>query len=513
DSDTDSDSDYKYKSHKHHSKKKAKKHIKAKGKHRTQDAEEKDESSQTRNGSLAPPKDGEVEDIIRRLQNMSLNDPAYAALYYRAFKLDKDIVHIIRAPRDTVTSSYPKPTPPSFATGANASPITCYGCGEQGHHMNNCPKISDLVIKGVLKRDGNNRLVLADGSMLQRQRDETIVHAVQRVTGQSNYVTLSAHIVEVHTDSDTDSDSPNLIFPAKRVPKRTKEARKVKFDGVLVPPKPAWAKSKDADKPQPSGSGQKPTPNPPVVPREIPNQPTFDPDKDDDIMMEDTRPNKTREAKSTTEKPAKRTPMRSDVAKHVQPLNILDRILNTPLTMSVGEVIGTSKEVSQHLQDVIRAKRAVAQPQQEGINHAEFLSAAVIYTKSRRPLIHLTVQCDGNPIDAIVDTGSMMNIVSRRVWKESIPRPYDKSEQPGMVAANNSEGRLSGIIKNVELTCGAARTWANLYVGDNVPFDLLLGRPWQRDNHISIDERPDGTYLLFRNPFMDLPELELLVEP
>ncbi|RPD69681.1 hypothetical protein L226DRAFT_471296, partial [Lentinus tigrinus ALCF2SS1-7] len=119
--------------------------------------------------------------------------------------------------------------------------------------------------------------------------------------------------------------------------------------------------------------------------------------------------------------------MRSDVAKHVHPLNILDRILNTPLTMSVGEVIGTSKEVSQHLQDVIRAKRAVAQPQQEGVNHADFLSAAVIYTKSRRPLIHLTVQCDGNPIDAIVDTGSMMNIVSRRVWKESIPRPYDKS--------------------------------------------------------------------------------------
>ncbi|RPD52068.1 hypothetical protein L227DRAFT_515380, partial [Lentinus tigrinus ALCF2SS1-6] len=159
DSDTDSDSDYKYKSHKHHSKKKAKKHIKVKGKHRTQDAEEKDESSQTRNGSLAPLKDGEVEDIIRRLQNMSLNDPAYAALYYRAFKLDKDIVHIIWAPRDTVASSYSKPAPPSFATGANASPITCYGCGEQGHHMNNCPKISDLVIKGVLKRDGNNRLV------------------------------------------------------------------------------------------------------------------------------------------------------------------------------------------------------------------------------------------------------------------------------------------------------------------------------------------------------------------
>ncbi|KAH7903029.1 hypothetical protein BJ138DRAFT_979820, partial [Hygrophoropsis aurantiaca] len=37
--------------------------------------------------------------------------------------------------------------------------------------------------------------------------------------------------------------------------------------------------------------------------------------------------------------------------------DIVTCILSTPLTLSVGEVIGVSKDVSQHLQDLIRFKR------------------------------------------------------------------------------------------------------------------------------------------------------------
>ena len=50
------------------------------------------------------------------------------------------------------------------------------------------------------------------------------------------------------------------------------------------------------------------------------------------------------------------------------------------------------------------------------------------------------------------------------------------------------------------LTCGSVLTKANLYVGEHVPFQLLLGRLWQRGNYVSIDERMEGTYLLFKDP-------------
>jgi len=53
---------------------------------------------------------------------------------------------------------------------------------------------------------------------------------------------------------------------------------------------------------------------------------------------------------------------------------------------------------------------------------------------------------------------------------------------------------------------------ANLYVGENLPFDLLLGRPWQKGNRISIDERNDGTYLVFKHPTDPSSNMELLVD-
>lgn len=45
----------------------------------------------------------DIENLINRLQNMSIDDPAYAALYYRAFKMDKDITFILTPPRNTGT--------------------------------------------------------------------------------------------------------------------------------------------------------------------------------------------------------------------------------------------------------------------------------------------------------------------------------------------------------------------------------------------------------------------------
>jgi hypothetical protein len=78
--------------------------------------------------------------------------------------------------------------------------------------------------------------------------------------------------------------------------------------------------------------------------------------------------------------------------------------------------------------------------------------------------------------------------------------------------ANGGAGNLKGHISGVSLKCGSVETFANLYVGDAVPFDLLLGRPWQRDNLVTIDERMDGTYLVFKDPDNVEVTYELLVE-
>ena len=76
----------------------------------------------------------------------------------------------------------------------------------------------------------------------------------------------------------------------------------------------------------------------------------------------------------------------------------------------------------------------------------------------------------------------------------------DIAKTLAMNDANGGEGILRGLIQHVPLACGQVLTEANLYVGEHVPFQLLLGRPWQRGNFVSIDERREGTYLLFKDP-------------
>jgi hypothetical protein len=115
-------------------------------------------------------------------------------------------------------------------------------------------------------------------------------------------------------------------------------------------------------------------------------------------------------------------------------------------------------------------------------------------------LIKITLECDGKPIEAVIDTGSQLNIASEKVYKSIIRRPLDKSASISMSDANGGKGVLGGIVENVPLDYGAVRTRANVYVGAHVPFDLLLGRPWQRGNMVSIDELQDGTYLVFKDP-------------
>ena len=45
--------------------------------------------------------------------------------------------------------------------------------------------------------------------------------------------------------------------------------------------------------------------------------------------------------------------------------------------------------------------------------------------------------------------------------------------------ANGEAEKLQGHVAGITLKCGSVETQADLYVGEKVPFDLLLGRPWQ----------------------------------
>lgn len=195
----------------------------------------------------------------------------------------------------------------------------------------------------------------------------------------------------------------------------------------------------------------------------------------------------------------KPSPRKSAVSAHVDPMAVLTRLLSAPVQLQVGEVLGVSREVSGLLTDSIKFKSGNP------------LVASSFITRTRGVLIKLQMECDGKPLTAIIDTGSQLNIVSKPIWKTVINRPMDIAKTLSMNDANGGEGILRGLVQHVPLTCGQVYTQANLYVGEHVPFELLLGRPWQRGNYVSIDERIEGTYLLFKDPTSLQVRFEVMV--
>ncbi|KAK7680157.1 hypothetical protein QCA50_016666 [Cerrena zonata] len=152
--------------------------------------------------------DQEVEEIIGKLNHMSLEDPAYAINYFRAYQLNPIIADIVRKPIKCVRT----PRPPSHfippgseqggrpnpgPTGANAYQQGpgfglrhCFGCGADGHTMAYCSAINDLVKQGIIKRDGFGKLVMADGSRIYRMHDESFAAAVKHTLPvQTNFIT------------------------------------------------------------------------------------------------------------------------------------------------------------------------------------------------------------------------------------------------------------------------------------------------------------------------------------
>ncbi|KAL0563014.1 hypothetical protein V5O48_019064, partial [Marasmius crinis-equi] len=148
----------------------------------------------------------EVAELITRLNGMQLDNPEYGSLYYRATTLDPNSrTCIARAPAlaplpaiSTASYSQPRsesrPLVPITADGQTVRMIpfekrppvgqrfACNGCGSAAHRMSECAGISERQRKGELKWDSVQRkLVTTDGRVVERQRGENLLQALDRM--------------------------------------------------------------------------------------------------------------------------------------------------------------------------------------------------------------------------------------------------------------------------------------------------------------------------------------------
>ncbi|KIM60202.1 hypothetical protein SCLCIDRAFT_124616, partial [Scleroderma citrinum Foug A] len=192
--------------------------------------------------------------------------------------------------------------------------------------------------------------------------------------------------------------------------------------------------------------------------------------------------------------------MSSALSQNTNAKVIVDRILATPFTLSVGEVIGSSKDISQQFQDLIRIKRQpIPQPIPFVRNVQGIPPSASFACLASCPLITVHFLCNGQLVKAIINSGSTLNVVRNSIARTVIKMPMDTSCIMHMKDANGGTSKLLGLIPHVPLFCGAAKTWAHVYVSpdNDSGFDLLLGCPWAQGITISIVEKDSGTYIVF----------------
>ncbi|KAJ7212757.1 hypothetical protein B0H12DRAFT_1033161, partial [Mycena haematopus] len=416
----------------------------------------------------------------------------------------------------------------------------CFGCGKEGHLAINCPDIRELEQAGIVKIDEENRRIkMSNGSYINKSYEET-PEAMQtrfvEVTNEESSQSDSGEYMEWINGQDaegTEDESDwapgdKQVNGADRTVPSTRAARRLAFDGVHVPRREK-PKEVDTEAPKASSPKKSPTPEKPVVgkirdilsdvqpydarrPRiseeqdiemkEIPveKRARHDPSRKENEGSEKLPARRTATEKSadaSTTEPSKSeiktTGRQSDIQSTVQLPKIVDRILDLELPITVREVLAASKEIRNGLQDTVRLKSVKAVLMGSGFP----LVAQWTWPRTDGVLIRIEMEICGRRVVAIVDTGSQLNVVRADIAALVLHRPVDMTRTTAMNDANGGRGELRGFIHDVELSCGGVPTKTGLWVSQQAPFELLLGRPWQRNNLVTIDEREEGTYLVF----------------
>ncbi|KAF4602467.1 hypothetical protein EYR40_005674 [Pleurotus pulmonarius] len=435
---------------------------------------------------------------------------------------------------------------------------------------------------GVLIRDGNGRMALKDGSRIPREFNETIVDALKRaqIPLQSHYVALDSeeeYFSEDYYDYLDNEDEfyeaypvhTPFSYPAQKPERKIASTRRDAFEKIATP------KPYSSSNPSRTPTSASPKPTTTFRPANLPaikpidaRLPRIHPTTDEDVDMRDQTPNKNAPPgssatnTSTLDKPRqKAVPRQSELSTQVDMHKVVKSILNTEVLLSLGDILGTSKELSDEVSDQLRRKNPKPPAETNsnrlnngskpnlvpnGVNpntskprptsapglrshHIESqgttLSSSVTspreepalvhYQNGNRPtagtLIYTQWSCDGSPtaVESIIDTGSQLNIINASLVPEFICSPIDPAMRQNIIDASSGAKELKGLIRGVSLRNGDIETVADLYVGEGVPFQLLLGRPWQVNNRVSIDQRDSGAYLVFPTQGRSGRKLEL----
>ncbi|KAK7016213.1 hypothetical protein VNI00_018953 [Paramarasmius palmivorus] len=513
--DSDSDTDTK-RSKKKKMKSKKKQSDKERERKKKRKHESKARKFDSQEKKKASTDDSDVEDLVKRLSAMDLDDPEYATTYYRAIKLDPEVKSIVAPP---AFKSKPPPLPrnnfrnnqyvaPPNAmenTSGNETPH-CFGCGSQDHILPKCPVLAQMHNEGRIKKDATGRYTFPNGASIRRQPNETILQAFERIMQPSPQASSNTKPQQPTATTSVPPASSNLIQaisaeedrelyahitstrPSVLAAERDKinqgknranpydtndrtHGTRSKGSAPDIPPADQPVIPPQQKKPKAKSSEPKVTEIPPPPKPVEPQTQRYNSSSDDSIMedTDESQPQagssskgKAKQKEDQSQRPKKsftRT-RQSDLSISVDKQQVYERILDSKgFTLSLGELLGLAPDIAHMLGDSLKYKNQSTKS--NGISDMLNLNAEVTdieatsFLLDRHVLIRLKITVDGKPIEAIIDTGSMLNIVRYEVWRSQMNgQAMDITKSMGVFDANGGKGMLHGLVDSVPIDCG-----------------------------------------------------------
>ena len=452
--------------------------------------------------------------------------------------------------------SQPLPPPPQGPL-QNRLEMYCFGCGRQGHRINQCEEVDNLLRQGRIVRNPEGKLQWPNGSRIYRNQNETWVQAINAASKVTNYIRLQEGIQDADTvynyigvpreDDDADSEEQQELgwtsgevlerhaLTAQRSEKVSKNKRKMVqlnppniSHGVKVLPKVREDKGASRpDTPAPHdvnlNSHQPRLPLSPT-PCDI-HQDKFEGEDDGQLLPIEVTQHVVGNPGNNLGK-GKANQSRSKVTLISNPGTVNGRdsstiaqdILQAPVTLTVQEAVGISPSLRRELVNAVKPVREASfQTQQKkslsleatqdgsGKQHPSGKTGVKMnrLPAQRDDLLQIPVQVGQIEVEALFDTGSQLNIINERLVKAAGLRwEKEKNKQTKVIAVDGSVTDCVGVIPclKVQLADQKLPTYGEFHIVSIPGFEVLLGRKWGTMNGAGVREEPEkGTYLSFQS--------------
>jgi len=293
--------------------------------------------------------------------------------------------------------SFP-PSRPPFPSGQppDRASYFCFGCGKTGHRTIQCGEINTLIHQGIVTRDSLGRIQWPDGSPIRKDREDTLLQAINKASKKTNivraefspedYNDVHQYVGIAREDDDASSDEQEELgwtsghiddrysLGAERSPRVSRETRKqVQFNppgltqGVKKLPERRDAVGVGRQRPpinQPTNLNSQQFGSPKrITPFDI-HKGKFEGEKDDQLLPMEVDQGVVEEPRKEARKGTTH-PGRGEVLKVTNPgpragrtsSEIIQDIMKMPLTISVEEAVHMSPTLRRDLTSASKATR------------------------------------------------------------------------------------------------------------------------------------------------------------